>query len=942
MKKRIKVFVLLICTIAIAIYSLNVYAVASSGNPSSDIYDKYVLGEKLKGWINISLDDEPANNLLADNQGNSIKIIDFLNAGKINYSCVPEKCTSDYSLSGAEDTSKKFSVASGGSGEKIIGIVLHDNDIEVTKFSFSVSSDAQASCTNQISIDILDDGTIDWKNRKALNENCGSPVYSSCYQQGSYDTFVEIVEEPYCEKISLKQASATDIKAFIKKEASAVFSSGVLKAGIYDLDGIVGECNLLEPSTEGVELSCTVDTKTISDGDYFACISVREGAVDENGLSGFKIKSRTAQPYCGFKGDPSTTSLFVKDYQISAIAKKYGAVGAFAINETSFSESTGDSLVSYINNYLDSQYNKQCSENECIIPIAFKGTAQEITISNVELRYSSTGSGGTLKDKAAELIREPAKLNLDFSAIDISKANFSTPKTIGKYALEIKLGTIKVADKEINVSAAPSLKVKYLYPRAVAAAYPTTFHAFIPKDNSIGNVSSQGNSSTQNNNTANNSNQSQNTPAQNNLLLPQIKLVWKFGDNTPEQTSTEDSIKHTYGAVGNYTMEITLYKGEEMISTSSFNINAKSPKDAINTTLANYKKRILGVSGNLSALNTEYKSFVESSGVDIEEIDSEVTSAETEYKKLVASSDSTDDEYVKVMEKLLAIDVPVYVEKRISGEEPLLYDLTQIDLNALENIFEQDAGSYEEEYKNEIFKWFLDNLDVKLNYDVISVYYEQAAVDLFTEFNLEISPKQPSENNGYFIINEDEGNILFSGETPVFEGNAGGISFPLSGIKNINFAVKGGSEAPFMFISPEFSELSVGGNTETPERGKSYWWIVLIYAALIIAALAAYIFLQEWYKKNYENSLFKDKSELYNLMAFIKNARQQGIAKKDMSERLKKSGWKGEQISYAENKLDGKRIGMWELPLLSYFQKKKMNEEVNKRGNFGIQNRQFV
>ena len=170
------------------------------------------------------------------------------------------------------------------------------------------------------------------------------------------------------------------------------------------------------------------------------------------------------------------------------------------------------------------------------------------------------------------------------------------------------------------------------------------------------------------------------------------------------------------GVVGtnNAIIEMSSYSGN---ITSSFNINAKSPKDAINTTLANYKKRILGVSGNLSALNTEYKSFVESSGVDIEEIDSEVTSAETEYKKLVASSDSTDDEYVKVMEKLLAIDVPVYVEKRISGEEPLLYDLTQIDLNALENIFEQDAGSYEEEYKNEIFKWFLDNLDVKLNCD---------------------------------------------------------------------------------------------------------------------------------------------------------------------------------------------------------------------------------
>ena len=99
---------------------------------------------------------------------------------------------------------------------------------------------------------------------------------------------------------------------------------------------------------------------------------------------------------------------------------------------------------------------------------------------------------------------------------------------------------------------------------------------------------------------------------------------------------------------------------------------------------------------------------------------------------------------------------------------------------------------------------------------------------------------------------------------------------------------------------------------------------------LLIIALAIYIFLQEWYKHNYEIHLFKDKSELYNLMNFIQNARKQGLNDNDIRKKLKSSKWSGEQINYAINKLDGKRVGMWEIPVFKFWHKRKMQKEMAK------------
>jgi len=44
------------------------------------------------------------------------------------------------------------------------------------------------------------------------------------------------------------------------------------------------------------------------------------------------------------------------------------------------------------------------------------------------------------------------------------------------------------------------------------------------------------------------------------------------------------------------------------------------------------------------------------------------------------------------------------------------------------------------------------------------------------------------------------------------------------------------------------------------------------------------------------------------MLNFIYNARKTGVSDDDIKTKLSASGWKGEQISYAFKKIDGKRV----------------------------------
>ena len=98
-----------------------------------------------------------------------------------------------------------------------------------------------------------------------------------------------------------------------------------------------------------------------------------------------------------------------------------------------------------------------------------------------------------------------------------------------------------------------------------------------------------------------------------------------------------------------------------------------------------------------------------------------------------------------------------------------------------------------------------------------------------------------------------------------------------------------------------------------------------------------YLILQEWYKNKYENYLFKNRNNLYNLITYIENTKNKGLKSKEIMEKLKKAGWNSEQRTYAIKKHSGKRTGMFEIS-----PKKILDKFGRKNNQKNLQGRNFV
>ena len=127
-------------------------------------------------------------------------------------------------------------------------------------------------------------------------------------------------------------------------------------------------------------------------------------------------------------------------------------------------------------------------------------------------------------------------------------------------------------------------------------------------------------------------------------------------------------------------------------------------------------------------------------------------------------------------------------------------------------------------------------------------------------------------------------------------------------------------------------ERSNGEDYKNCRRDCTPWgWTFFYFFILILIALGIYIGLQEWYKRRYESYLFKDSNQLFNLIAFMNIAELQKMKKEDIFARLRQFKWNNEQLTYAWNKLLGKRTGMWEIPILKPYENWKVRQELKKR-----------
>jgi hypothetical protein len=113
---------------------------------------------------------------------------------------------------------------------------------------------------------------------------------------------------------------------------------------------------------------------------------------------------------------------------------------------------------------------------------------------------------------------------------------------------------------------------------------------------------------------------------------------------------------------------------------------------------------------------------------------------------------------------------------------------------------------------------------------------------------------------------------------------------------------------------------------------------IIVFIVLLIGVVA-YVMLQIWYRRKYENYLFKNRNNLYNIMTFIQNAKKKGMGKEDILKDLKKANWTKEQINYAIKKYEGKKIaGIIGTPFNKLSQEMENNPSENQKNNSEFNN----
>jgi len=203
------------------------------GDKLHSITKTYSSGENVKGWANISLSNEPTNSMFEDSFGNSISLIDLIkeNSG-FNYSCDILDCLSDYTATNGE-ASKSMGLTD--EDFKLIGIKFDVNLASVNSVNFTIESNAEESCFNQLKVDLLNDGKVDVKNEKVFDEVCPQFKRYGCFDSNSQNLAEgDLGSTPYCQKIRLSESPGFKLGAWVKKTGTG---SETLRMALYGIYG---------------------------------------------------------------------------------------------------------------------------------------------------------------------------------------------------------------------------------------------------------------------------------------------------------------------------------------------------------------------------------------------------------------------------------------------------------------------------------------------------------------------------------------------------------------------------------------------------------------------------------------------------------------------------------------------------------------------------------
>lgn len=920
---RYKIFL----SVLLVLLSINIVAADFQLGSNSTIDKQYGAAQIVRGWINISLQNEKLDsNLSAFNQ--NVNLMEFLEDNSAIYDCVPSDCESQFkSLTNSEEEIKIFNIKP--NEKKIIGIKIKGElnaDKKITDVSFKSQSNASSGCSQPLQIDILNDGKIEWFS------DFSSEEFTCFASQGCFEESKSTEDNPimntdadrYCEKIKMP-------KSFPVIQAGAnviVVNTNVqeaqkpkLQVEIYgEKNGEkIGDCKTSVIQNSG-EYSCIIKSNLSREylsetEDVFACIKGSYPQPSNELFQNYKIKIEEADEICGFSGGIANSQNPILDYDIFIKGGKYDSLEnkEILINDYIFKEyqpiHSSITLADYLNSYLNDRYGYNCS-NECIIPISFSGgQSQQITLSDLALNYKTIKNPSISETKFVDVTETSAVINSDFIKLNLEPANFITPDTLGEKQFILSLGGKNILTENISVQAIPI--VKDIIPHQAPALVPVTFNALLEN--------SQDNST----------------------------YIWNFGDNSPTKTTNKNYVVYTYSNVGTYS--ITVNSSNEFGEFSkTVQVTIISPKEAISSTITKDKENLENIGRELNNLPGWIKQEVEKE-INIDELNNEIKKQEAVYETA-----STDAEYIKIMENLLKLNIPYKLDKSQIVNNPLFFlDEEQLDLVSLKSLGAGKPSSEKKEYIKLINGWLNKNLDVSIDSETYSFYYEDKEnKDIISYVKINLKPKTNADKI-YLVIKGPKESIKFNSQADS-KAVSDGIGVIISGLseeKTIEFLYPGkiDSEKLPVYISPDFEKLGMSIEVGVcnfnkiceKELGEDYkncrpdckplGSAILLLIGLFIITFISYIALQEWYKKNYESKLFPDRNQLFNLINFMNNAISQNLDKSELVNQLEAVGWNGEQITYAWRKLHGMRTGMWEIPLFKGSEKKEVRAELGKR-----------
>jgi len=889
-------------TLVIILLFVNIFSFVSasfnvSKNVSHSIETSYSPGSNIRGWINISLSNELANSTITDSFGNSISLIELIELNELMgyITCTPESCESHYS---ATNTGKETKIIELETGEPaIFGFKFEGDIVQVESVNFTLDSTAPAWCYNQLKIDYLNDEMIDDGNTKSSNELCEQHLKFGCFNNSeNFQGFQEISLDtiPFCQKIELTESPGFKIGAWVKNKTGYK----KITMELYDKDGNSIEngksCQLntsLITSNWGMA-SCNIDYLVRESDYYYVCIYADERVGD------YKVKGYATAEGCGFHDNPSSNHETPAAYGIFAQGKKFDAVGSLKVDDTlPDGESLGYDKVHW---YITDLYGDDmvCPQSGCIVPVKIIAESdQVITLKELFVKYL-TNIGRTESKKFYDLTESPASITIGFQQLYLDQANFSVPSTYGNASFNLKLNGKEIFSKSETIFIEKVPSIESLTPTTIAAAYPTDFKVTAKAVSGV------------------------------NATISQYE--WDFGDSATE-TTIINTVEHTYSSTGQFELTVKVTDSNGLSSSKTFSINVESPEQAVNITLNKKLEDVKNVKKKIESYPMFYQNSLNSM--------LNISDKENILKGLVADNEAalTDDDFIAIMNELLALEIPnSIVETKKADMISFSPNKENINIDILKMIGEGEYDEADKEkYVDAVFFWNQGNMDTKLSFKQISAKFDDRLEPIITGFELKATKKEELKNlmySPYLILKEMEGLQFEKDYSETSDSGYVYISLkdPESKITFITTEDIEFSELP-LFISPEINRLEIveGVNlVESEEEGFRWGVFILFMFLLIFIGLAAYIFMQEWYKRKYETYLFKDRNNLYNIVSYIENSKKSGIDDKEIDSKLKKSGWNSEQRAYAMNKYLGKRTGMLEIPIdkiMNLFSKKPLN-----------------